>query len=1163
MKQYGKLKEIGRFYYENEKSYIQLNKVYSKGLKYLDLFSHVIVLFANPSNRLLEQVFPILHVEEKSGILVIQDNKDDNNNYIIFDIKPYFPCEDRVQESSCSHPLCVDNITELSIDESNSSYPYMIPMIGTIHKQDGKSYIEVKDTSFLAIAEQSTHIKIFWWFHRFEDNKYRTYVEGNPPYENAPKTGIFATRSPVRPNPIAMTTAKVLSSDRERGRIYINGIDCFNNSSCLGILPYRKEFDCMKECRVPEWLKHWPEWFDDNYYNLQEGPIQPVTTGMDLLLKEWRDKNQYTVDNSLWEQQEHVIEPKALTLTGGRQNNLKDISATIPYHKITVVTGVSGSGKSSLVYDTIHAECKRRFMDSMGGTDKYIKKPDMDSLLGAIPSIAISQKGIGKNIRSTVGTYSDIYDYIRTIFATVGVRHCPECKETVKPMSREYIIRRLELEDELRIITLDNEEVALESRKDSISTALERGQGAFWAVINGREPVMFQTKEMCYHCNRILFKLTPTSFNYNDLESMCPVCNGYGERTDIDPEAIIDNPEKSILDGASVLWGDLRSFIENPNANWMKGEVVALASEMNIDLEQPWKELPAEFKRMAIYGSGDHTVTFTYNNKKNGRTGTIVRPVEGAYNILKRLYKDGANDPGWQKLIKKKTCDNCNGERLSLEGRLVTIVDKRFPQIASLAISELIAWCIKIPYQLEEEEFLLIKHTVQKLYQTAIQADELGIGYLQLDRSVTSLSGGEQQRLKLLSQLSTNMSGILYVLDEPTKGLHPKDYDKLIRVIQRLKENGNTILMVEHNEDIIKIADHIIEIGPIAGEQGGFLIEEGSLIDLIENSKTRTARLLQETAPFLLPKEDVTTGEWAEINGAAFHNLKRIDIRFPVGGITCISGVSGSGKSSLLKGIIYPAMDKEHNGVKYFDSSIGSFDSVVLADQSPIGRTPRSVPATFMGIMDEIRMIYSQTKEAKKNKIKANSFSFNGKEGQCDHCKGGGQIMPEFTEDIWVTCPVCKGKRFKKHILNITYKDYTIADVLELSIEKARSLWEGNRKITDILDVLIDVGLSYLKLGQNSATLSGGEAQRIKLAKELAKKGTGNKLYLFDEPTMGLHYDDCHNLMSVFRKLTQTGSTIVMIEHNKDMIRNSDWLIELGPGAGKEGGEIVRMEIID
>ncbi|MEM1483338.1 excinuclease ABC subunit UvrA [Oscillospiraceae bacterium PP1C4] len=1130
---------------------ILLQKPYADGLLHLDLFSHAIIIFSSADGSLSCCVIKISFIDMKEGKVEIKGDTPLVNDACIYDIKPYFPCEDRVKNSTSPDA----DVRIFSHIENNS-----LAAIGTIQRQDGEYLLRVQDTGCLPPLKNCSHIRIFWWFDRFDAATYRKTTQCNPPYENAPRTGVFASRSPVRPNPIAITTARILNISGDT--IKVTGLDCFPGTMLIGILPYNPKRDCIDQVMVPRWLDHWPQWVDDSEdKNTSKVEIKP--SALELI-----GKTPTATKNTV----NHIFnsntsapprDQNAIIIKGARQNNLKGIDVQIPYHKITAITGVSGSGKSSLAFDTIYAECRRRFIDSMGGMEKVIKKPDLDSIDGIIPAVAVSQKSVGKNPRSTVGTFTDMYDYLRTMFASVGVRHCPDCGEAIVPMTADAITALLEQFDNVKITTYKGETVSDTDLFKTVKKALDIGKGAFFASIEKKEPILFQTTQMCYHCNKLMFELTPATFNFNDPESMCPVCNGYGVKMDVDKDLIISNPSISLLDGASLWWGKLRSFRNNPNANWMKGELLALADDMQVDLELPWCELPEQFRYQAIYGSGERKVTLGYHNKQNGRSGNITRPVEGAYNCIKRLYTENGSGNITANFMHQSLCSRCNGERLAREGRMVTIGDTRFPQIVSMSLSELKEWCERLPSVLSEPELKTAASLIQKLHSCLCRCIELGLGYLSLDRSLPTLSGGERQRLKLISLLESDISGVLYVLDEPTAGLHPKDYQSLINAINLLKDHGNTVVLVEHNADMIKIADHILDVGPGAGENGGCLIAQGSLSSVMQNMASETGGYLSGKDKIGVAKHtDIAKSNWIKLSGIRHNNLKNIEITFPTGAITCVCGVSGSGKSSLVNGVIYPAIQNKLAGTRtdmYCDSieGIENFDKIILADQSPIGRTPRSVPATYMDIMDEVRDLFAATAEASAQGFTASHFSFNAKQGQCENCHGDGETSPAFMDDIWITCPVCKGQRYKSFILSIKYKEKSISDVLSMSVAQAYEFFADNYKLSKMLSTLKDVGLGYLKLGQNSATLSGGEAQRLKLARELSAKQTGKTLYLLDEPTTGLHFSDIQNLLLLVGKLTDTGNTIVMIEHNMDVIKNADWIIDLGPDGGVSGGYVV------
>lgn len=1159
------LNSIGKMIKQEEQMELSLEKKYWKGLKFLQLFSHVLIFYTEDgrANFLKETVGEVICVNEKQGTMSLKIFDEKVETGIVFDIKPYFPCEDRVKESYENHNTeNQSNGTSLEID-SEDTKKYKLKELGKIRKIRNGNFIELEADNILERIKGYSHIKILWWFHRFDNQKLRTCVECNPPYEDAPRTGVFATRSAVRPNPIAISTAKILKIDEDKKRIYVNHTECFDETPCIDILPYEKDKDYVEQVNVPEWLMHWPQWLDDRTSSIISGNISYQSSPLETQINAWRSKEEQNFDKDIWNQEDRTVENKSIIVKGARQNNLKGIDCVIPYHKITAVVGVSGSGKSSLVYDTIYAECKRR-MAIISDNQKDIKRPNVDQIMGIIPAIAISQKDIGRNSRSTVGTYSDVYDYLRTIFATVGVRHCPECGEAIVPMTTEEIIDMLENKKNVSIFDLENKEICANTIAEKVKQALKTSKGALWATIGDNEPILLQTTQMCYSCNRLLFELTPATFNYSDVESMCPVCNGYGEKSEVDVKRIVEKPELSILEGASSWWGKLRAFQKNPNANWMKGEIIGLALKMGVDLEQSWCDLPEDFRHKAIYGSEKETVTFQYDNKKNGRNGTICRTVEGAYHCIERFHTEKSNLDVTEKYMKKVKCDHCNGERLQAEGRLVSIGEYRFPEVSQMTLKEIGSWCKMLPAILGKTWFLMTKSSIQRLYDITVKAGQLGIDYLELDRNTATLSGGEQQRLKLLESVGNCISGMLYVLDEPSKGLHPKDYENVAKIIYQIRDSGNTVLMVEHNEDMIKIADNIIEIGPSAGEQGGYLVGEGNLKAMLNHKETQISKYMNAHSNTLwYHKRDTEHLTKVIVHGANFNNLKNIDVSFPVHAITCVCGVSGCGKSSLVNHVIYENITKIIDGNKEMEycQSIENgnyFKKVIVVDQASIGRTSRSVPATYMGIMDRIRKKFAETALAKQNKMDANSFSFNNKVGQCDNCHGDGQIMPKFSDDIWITCPVCKGKRYKKAILEMKYKNKSIAEVLDMSVEQAKAFFHDIEEIQVVLKTLEEVGLGYLKLGQNSTTLSGGEASRLKLAKELTAKNIGSTLYLIDEPTTGLHFSDTANLICLFQKLVEEGNTIVIIEHNKHMMDNCDWMIELGPKAGKEGGYVIR-----
>lgn len=1168
---------IGKMQCDERKGTICLHRAYHKGLKYLEFFSHMIVFFADEktSVRLQEQVFQIVSVDEKTGMIEFRLEQIQNDWIVyqtVFDIKPYFPCEDRVKKSTfCEEKIKNTNHAEPFLSLKGESYE--IAPIGKIGVWEGKKYIALQEGAddILRMAACCSHIKIIWWFDKFDSKKYRSCVTCNPPYENAGRTGIFASRSPVRPNPIAITTAKITKINNEQKQIFVSEIEAFNGTPCIALLPYRKERDLRDDIRVPEWLAHWPKWLDEKEQGELTGAMEVKKTALEFFLEQQKESNGSEKEEGLFAEdnrdENNSRMPAAIRIKGARENNLKNIDCFIPYHKITAVVGVSGSGKSSLVNDTIYAECRRRmdFLTTMSGE---MKRPDMDSMEGTIPAVLLSQGEIHRNSRSTVGTYSNAYDYLRSIFAAVGIRHCPVCGNPVIPMTEEQISQILDSYEDVSIYDLRKQKIDTGNLPERIHKALSRSEGAVYARVADGDEMLFQTTQKCYVCDKLLYELTPSTFQYSNPESMCPVCAGLGEKTEVDISRLVEYPDKSILHGASSWWGELQQFIETPNANWMKGEVIGLAEKMNVDLRQPWCELPEEFRQKAIYGSDGEEVTFAYQNKKNGRKGEITRPVEGAYHIIARCCLEKGNQAFTDKYTKKVKCDSCDGEKLNAEGRMVTIGNRRFPEAAALSFRMIADWCRELPEVLTKYQFESIREQVRRLYQLTVMAEQLGIAYLQLDRATNTLAGGESQRLKYMSVMNHAMSGMLYVLDEPSKGLHPKDYVKVARAIEKVRDSGNTVVMVEHNKDMIAIADNVIEIGPEAGEKGGYLIGEGDFQAMLQHRGTRISRYLkEEKTEKSFPKCNLQAAEWLRVFGGNYNNLKDVDVSIPIGAMTCICGVSGSGKSSLVKGVIYPELSKrmeEHssagrcNRIEHADR----FKKVIMVDQSSIGRTPASVPATYIGIMDMIRKVFASAANATEQKFTVSAFSFNGKEGQCDHCNGNGKIKAKYAEDIWLTCPVCQGKRYKHHVLEVMYQGKNIADILEFSIDEAYQFFSSVEDIRKSLAILQEVGLGYLKLGQSATTLSGGEAGRLKLAKELIVYNTKNTLFLFDEPTTGLHFSDIENLNRLFRRLIAEGNTVILIEHNKQMCAYCDWIIELGPEAAEDGGQVVKQEII-
>ncbi|WP_091543819.1 excinuclease ABC subunit UvrA [Alkaliphilus peptidifermentans] len=797
-----------------------------------------------------------------------------------------------------------------------------------------------------------------------------------------------------------------------------------------------------------------------------------------------------------------------LILKGGRQNNLKNVDVTIPKSKLTVITGVSGSGKSSLAFDTIYAEGKRRYLDNMSNAAKMqdqVEKPDFDSLQGLTPTIAIEQKKGSQNPRSTVGTLTGILDYLRMLYVAIGTPHCPYCGKQVV--------------------------------KDS------------------------KSKNRCIDCDILFQALTSSTFNANAHVGACHSCNGLGYLYEVNPDAIVMNGDLSVLDGATYWWGKLRG--KKPTGNWMVGELYAIAADMKVELNQPWKLLPTRFKEAVIHGTGDRIYNYTYNS--NGRDTVISRPASGAVAHIHRLFREAKSaDNPYKQYMKEIPCPTCNQELLCPEARYTTIMGYRLPELTHMSVSQLWNWigCLQKKLPVSKKE--VAADILPEIEMRTANLIQVGLSYLTLNRTAPTLSGGELQRVRLSSQLGSDLVGLTYILDEPSIGLHPRDHHLMIDTMKNLRDKGNTVIVVEHDKDTMLAADYIIDVGPGAGVKGGEIIAAGSVDDIINHPISATGRYLKGIERGVLSTCPQPI-KWLSLMGCTGNNLKNIDARFPLHSMCCITGMSGSGKSTLVFNTLVPALNEAINGKRFINKTykgLEGYDDIndfVQMDQTPIGKSSRSIPATYIGVFDAIRILFTRQGDAQRLGYGESHFSFNSKDGQCSVCEGLGQIKValQYMADHWSTCPECKGSRYKEQILDVTYHGKTIADVLKMDVSTATAFFAGVKDIEVKLSILEEVGLSYIKLGQSTTTLSGGESQRLKLAKELSSKQKKHMLYILDEPTTGLHFQDIEKLILIFRKLVEANHTILVIEHNTDIIRAADWIIDIGPDGGEAGGYIV------
>jgi excinuclease ABC subunit A len=915
----------------------------------------------------------------------------------------------------------------------------------------------------------------------------------------------------------------------------------------------------------------------------------------------------------------------SISVRGAREHNLKNVNLEIPRNRLVVITGVSGSGKSSLAFDTLFAEGQRRYVESLSSYARQflqqMEKPDVDSIEGLSPAISIEQKSVSRNPRSTVGTVTEIHDYLRLLYASIGVPHCPTCGQRIRPQTVQQMVdRAMELPLGSRLVlyapyvrgkkgeyrkqlsqmaregflrarvdgmTLQLTELAgelptLDKQKkhsidivvdrlvikpgiekrlaESIETALKVAGGLVVLAPEGAAEETLSQNYSCAECGTGLTEITPRLFSFNSPYGACPTCSGLGTLMGVDPDKIVPDPERSIDAGGIAPWPE-------GSKSWRMKMVATLAKSMGFSLTTPWRRLPAAARDVILYGSGERELTFKLSGKKSSYkwTGSF----EGVVPMLERRYKEtdsAAIRTEIEKYMSIRGCPACGGRRLRPEALAVKLAGDSIDQLSSLPVESLRAWMSAL--DLDRRERAIAEKVVQEITDRLTFLDDVGVGYLTLDRSSVTLSGGESQRIRLATQIGSKLMGVLYVLDEPSIGLHQRDNARLLATLKGMRDLGNSVLVVEHDEETIRAADWVIDLGPGAGVHGGEVVAQGTADEVAAHPASLTGKYLRrELQVEVPPKRRRGRGKPLVIHGARQNNLKNLDVELPLGALTVVTGVSGSGKSTLVNDILYKALARhfyragERPGEHDRIAGLEQLDKVIAIDQSPIGRTPRSNPATYTNVFNPIRNLMAMTPEARMRGYQPGRFSFNVPGGRCEACKGDGQIKIEmhFLPDIYVTCEVCGGRRYDRETLAVRYKGLNIAEILDLPVEQAYELFRNIPAIERVLATLCEVGLGYIRLGQSATTLSGGEAQRVKLARELCKRSTGRTLYLLDEPTTGLHFDDVGKLLALLHRLVELGNTVIVIEHNLDVIKTADWVIDLGPEGGARGGELLAV----